>query len=92
MHPRVEVVMLTMLDQDEAIFASLKSGARGYVLKDAPLETFVAVRAASHGQSSLPPSATTRLVDRFAILAQRELDPDVLTERGAGDPGKYGQG
>ena len=82
LHPGVEVVMLTMSDQDEAIFASLKAGARGYVLKDAPLETFVAaVRAASHGESSLPPSATTRVVDRFAILAQREVDPDALTER-----------
>jgi DNA-binding NarL/FixJ family response regulator len=81
-HPGVEVVMLTMSDQDEAIFSSLKAGARGYVLKDASPETFVAaVRAASHGESSLPPSATTRVVDRFAILAQREVDPDALTER-----------
>ena len=81
-HPGVEVVMLTMFDQDEAIFASLKAGARGYVLKDAAPETFVAaVRAASHGESSLPPTLATRVVDRFAILAQREVDPDALTER-----------
>ena len=54
-HPGVEVVMLTMSDQDEAIFASLKAGARGYVLKDAPLETFVAaVRAAGHGAVVAP--------------------------------------
>lgn len=80
--PGVEVVMLTMSDQDEAIFASLKAGARGYVLKDAPLETFVAaVRAAGQGQSSLPPSVTTRVVDRFAALAQREVHPNALTER-----------
>jgi DNA-binding CsgD family transcriptional regulator len=65
-----------------AVLAASRPGARGYVLKDAPLETFVAaVRAAGRGQSSLPPSATTRVVDRFAILAQREVDPDALTER-----------
>jgi DNA-binding NarL/FixJ family response regulator len=81
-HPAVEVVMMTMLDEDEAVFASLKVGARGYVLKDAPLETFVAaVRAASRGQSLLPTTVATRVVERFAALARREANPDALTER-----------
>jgi DNA-binding NarL/FixJ family response regulator/signal transduction histidine kinase len=81
-HPRVEVVMLTMFDNDEQVFASLKAGARGYLLKDAAPETFVAaVRAASRGQSVLPPSVTTRVVDRFTVLAQRDVDPDALTGR-----------
>jgi DNA-binding NarL/FixJ family response regulator len=81
-HPAVEVVILTMFDQDEQLFASLKAGARGYVLKDAAPTTLVdAVRAARHRQSSLPPAAATRVVERFAVLAQREVDPDALTER-----------
>jgi DNA-binding NarL/FixJ family response regulator/signal transduction histidine kinase len=81
-HPTVEVIMLTIFDQDEQVFASLKAGARGYVLKDAAPETVIeAVRAASHGESSLPPKLATRLVERFSVLAQREIDPDALTER-----------
>ena len=81
-HPGVEVVMLTMFDHDEQVFASLEAGARGYVLKDAPPETLVAaVRAASHGQSLLPPSVATRVVDRFTVLARRGVDPDALTVR-----------
>jgi DNA-binding NarL/FixJ family response regulator/signal transduction histidine kinase len=81
-HPTVEVIMLTMFDQDEQVFASLKAGARGYLLKDAAPQTIVAaIRAASHGQSSLPPTLGTRLVERFNVLAQREIDPDALTER-----------
>ena len=81
-HPGVEVVMLTMFDQDEQVFASLKAGARGYVLKDAaPASILAAVRAASHGESSLPPTLATRVVERFSVLAQREVDPDTLTER-----------
>jgi DNA-binding NarL/FixJ family response regulator/signal transduction histidine kinase len=81
-YPAVEIIILTTFDQDEQIFASLQAGARGYVLKDAAPATIVAaVRAASQGQASLPPTLTTRLVDRFAVLAQREGNPDTLTER-----------
>jgi DNA-binding NarL/FixJ family response regulator/signal transduction histidine kinase len=81
-HPAVEVVILTTFDQDEQVFAGLKAGARGYVLKDAPPETLVAaVRAASQGQSALPPAMTTRVVARLNVLARREEDPDALTPR-----------
>jgi DNA-binding NarL/FixJ family response regulator len=81
-HPATEVVMLTVFDQDEQVFASLKAGARGYVLKDAAPATIVeAVRAASHGQTSLPPMTATKVVERFSVLARREVDPDALTKR-----------
>ena len=81
-HPAAEIVILTTFDQDEQVFAALKAGARGYVLKDAPPETLVAaVRAASQGQSALPPAMTTRVVARLNVLARREEDPDALTPR-----------
>ncbi len=81
-HPGVEVVILTMFDQDEQVFAGLKAGARGYVLKDAlPAAILAAVRAASHGDAVLAPAIATRLVARFSVLAQRDVDPDSLTER-----------
>jgi DNA-binding NarL/FixJ family response regulator/signal transduction histidine kinase len=81
-YPPVEVVVLTMFDQNEQVFASLKAGARGYVLKDSPPETIVAaIRAASYGQSSLPPRLATRVVERFMVLARQEVDPDDLTQR-----------
>ena len=81
-HQAVEVVILTVFDQDEEVFAGLKAGARGYMLKDAtPATVIAAVRAARHGQSSLAPVLATRVMDRFAVLARREVDPDALTER-----------
>lgn len=81
-HPASEVVILTIFDQDEEIFAALKAGARGYLLKDATPEAIIAaVRAACAGESSLAPALATRVMDRFAVLAQREVDPDALTER-----------
>ncbi len=81
-HPAVEVVILTVFDQDEEVFAALKAGARGYLLKDAtPAAIVAAVRAARRGESSLTPTLATRVMNRFAVLAQREVDPDALTER-----------
>jgi NarL family two-component system response regulator LiaR len=81
-HPAVEVVILTVFDQNEEVFAGLKAGARGYLLKDAtPATVIAAVRAARRGESSLAPALATRVMDRFAVLAQREVDPDALTER-----------
>jgi DNA-binding NarL/FixJ family response regulator/signal transduction histidine kinase len=81
-YPATEIVILTTFDQDEQVFASLKAGARGYVLKDAPSATIVtAVRAASQGQAALPPTLATRVVERFAVMAQNEADPAALTAR-----------
>ncbi len=81
-HPLVEVIILTVFDQDDEVFAALKAGARGYLLKDAtPAAVIAAVRAAGRGQSSLAPALETRIMDRFAVLARREVDPDALTER-----------
>jgi len=81
-HPAVEVVILTVFDQAEEVFAGLKAGARGYLLKDAaPATVIAAVRAASRGESSLAPALATRVMDRFAVLARREVDPDALTVR-----------
>ncbi len=81
-HPPVEVIILTVFDQSEEVFAALKAGARGYLLKDAtPAAVIAAVRAAGRGEASLAPALATRVMDRFAVLAQREVDPDALTER-----------
>lgn len=81
-HPPVEVVILTVFDQAEEVFAALKAGARGYLLKDAtPAAVIAAVRAAGRGESALAPALVTRVMDRFAVLARREVDPDALTER-----------
>jgi two-component system NarL family response regulator len=81
-HPGIEAILLTVFAQDEDVFEALKAGARGYLLKDAtPDAVLTAVRAAGRGESSLAPELATRVMDRFAVLARREVDPDALTER-----------
>jgi DNA-binding NarL/FixJ family response regulator len=64
---RPRVVILTTFELDEYVYAALKAGAAGFLLKDMAAERLVAgVRLASSGDALLAPSITRRLVERFA--------------------------
>jgi len=68
--PECRVIVLTTFDEDEAVFDGLRSGAIGYLLKDAPTERlFEAIRAAARGESVLQPSVAARVVAEFARLS-----------------------
>ena len=61
------VVMLTTFDLDEYVYAALRAGASGFLLKDVTPEQLVAsVRMVGDGDALLAPSITRRLVERFA--------------------------
>jgi len=65
--PDTRVVILTAYDDDDNLFAALKAGAIGYVLKDAtPEELTAAIRAAHQGQGFLSPALVARVVREFA--------------------------
>jgi DNA-binding NarL/FixJ family response regulator len=85
--PSVRVIVLTTFDDDEDIFAALRGGAIGYLLKDAPTPKLVeAIELASRGESFLQPSVATKLVAQLsrstapAPVPRRGL-VDLLTER-----------
>jgi DNA-binding NarL/FixJ family response regulator len=62
-----KVVMLTTFDLDEYVYAALRAGASGFLLKDVSPEGLIgAVRLVAHGDALLAPSITRRLVERFA--------------------------
>jgi DNA-binding NarL/FixJ family response regulator len=64
------VIVLTTFDLDEYVFEALRSGASGFLLKDAPEERLIAaIRAAADGGSLFAPSVTRRLMERFATTA-----------------------
>lgn len=70
--PTCRVIALTTFDDDAYVFDCLRSGAVGYLLKDAPSgELFAAIRAAAHGESFLQPSVTTRVIAEFARLSDQ---------------------
>ena len=67
--PGVRVLALTTFDDDEDVFAALRAGALGYLLKDVSADRLVeAVLAASRGESVLQPSVAAKVVARFAQL------------------------
>jgi DNA-binding NarL/FixJ family response regulator len=63
----VRVVMLTTFELDEYVFEALRSGASGFLLKDAdPDDLLRAVRVVAQGGSLLAPSVTRRVIAEFA--------------------------
>jgi DNA-binding NarL/FixJ family response regulator len=63
----VRVVMLTTFELDDYVFAALRGGASGFILKDAETDELVrAVRVVAGGGSLLSPSVTRRVIDHFA--------------------------
>ena len=67
--PEVRVLALTTFDDDEDVFAALRAGAVGYLLKDVSSDRLVeALLAAARGESVLQPSVAAKVVARFATL------------------------
>jgi DNA-binding NarL/FixJ family response regulator len=91
------VLMLTTFDLDEYVYAAMKAGASGFLLKDVdPPDLVAAVRSTARGDALLSPAVTRRLIERFlarpepdeaarralAELTDRELDVLRLIARG----------
>jgi DNA-binding NarL/FixJ family response regulator len=80
------IVILTTYDVDEYVFAALRAGASGFLLKDVrPPQLTEAIRVVARGDALLAPGVTRRLLDRFAGVlpddSARPADLDELTER-----------
>ncbi|WP_330275589.1 response regulator transcription factor [Lentzea sp. NBC_00516] len=79
------VVVITTFDLDEYVYAALRAGARGFLLKDAgPALLAQAVHAAASGDALIAPSVTARLIEAFTDVepAGRVVQPiEPLTER-----------
>jgi DNA-binding NarL/FixJ family response regulator len=81
------IIILTTYDVDEYVFAALRAGASGFMLKDVrPRELVDGVRVVARGDALLAATVTRRLLDRFAALlpdpsAPAPPRPDELTGR-----------
>ena len=80
----IPVVVITTFDLDEYVYAALRAGARGFLLKDAgPVLLGEAVRAAARGDALIDPNVTVRLIEAFAGAAPEPPHPpsSPLTDR-----------
>jgi len=63
----VRVIILTTFDLDDYVFAALRAGASGFLLKDTlPADLLTAIRVVAAGDALLAPSITRRLISEFA--------------------------
>ena len=82
----VRVLVLTTFDADEYVYAAIRAGASGFLLKDAPPEHVLdAIRVVADGDALLAPSVTRRLIADLATRPDAAQPPtarlDVLTAR-----------
>ena len=71
---QVKVLVLTTFHVDKAVYAALRAGASGFILKDAaPTELVAAVRAIAAGEAWLDPAVARRLIDEFAMRPESGL-------------------
>ena len=87
-NPHIGVIMLTMLEEDDALFAAMRAGARGYILKGADKsEVLKTIRAVAEGEALFGPAIATRLTAFFQNTGSAEgrggvqTGFDELTER-----------
>lgn len=68
--PRTKILILTASDEESDLFAAIKAGASGYLLKDLPTEQIAeAVRLVHSGQSMIPPHMASQLIAEFSRLS-----------------------
>jgi DNA-binding NarL/FixJ family response regulator len=79
----VRTLILTTFDLDEYVFAALRAGASGFLLKDTlPADLLTAIRVVAAGDALLAPSVTRRLIGEFtrtapAAARSADADPDL---------------
>jgi DNA-binding NarL/FixJ family response regulator len=83
----IRVLILTTFDQDEYVYASLRAGASGFLVKSATAtELLAAIRVVASGEALLAPTVTRRLIGEFLrgphpAPARRDLDDITQRER-----------
>ncbi len=81
--PSVAIVMLTVSEDEDDLFAAIKAGARGYLLKNLEAAQFRAmIEAVERGEAAISPATAARIITELARpAAPAAPDPDRLTER-----------
>ena len=80
----IKILMLTMFDEDQSVFAAMRAGARGYVLKGAKHDEMLrAIRAVASGEAIFSPGIAERMIAFFNSMEPniKSADFPELTER-----------
>jgi NarL family two-component system response regulator LiaR len=81
-NPEARILVLTSFAEDEKVFAAIKAGALGYLLKDSsPQELLQAIRDVNRGESSLHPAIARKLIQELSRPSDLPPAEEPLTER-----------
>jgi DNA-binding NarL/FixJ family response regulator len=81
--PNIGVLVITMFDDDDSVFAAMRAGARGYLLKDADKDEVVrAIVAVERGEAIFSPAIAQRMMQYFAApsASSQKNQPDEFAE------------
>lgn len=68
-HPEVKIVFLTVHEEDDRLFAAIRCGAKGYLLKNVPVARLLAfLRGLEYGEVAILPAMATRIFEEFSRL------------------------
>jgi DNA-binding NarL/FixJ family response regulator len=77
--PHIRILVVTMFEDDDSVFAAMRAGARGYVLKDMNDEDIMrAILAVGHGEAIFSPAIAQRMMSFFST--RPALPPDIFPE------------
>ena len=83
-HPEIGVLVITMFDDDDSVFAAMRAGARGYLLKDADKDEVVrAIIAVERGEAIFSPAIAQRMMQYFSSspsASSKKNQPDEFAE------------
>ena len=72
-NPKIGVLVITMFDDDDSVFAAMRAGARGYLLKDADKDELVrAIIAVEKGEAIFSPTIAQRMIQYFTASPARQ--------------------
>jgi len=87
----VRALILTTFDLDEYVFAALRAGASGFLLKDTlPADLLTAIRVVAAGEALLAPSVTRRLIGEFT-RTQVDTGPGSSEKPGSGEESSFSE-
>jgi DNA-binding NarL/FixJ family response regulator len=79
--PHISVLIVTMFEDNDSVFAAMRAGARGYLLKDArQQEVLRAIRAVNDGEAIFGPGVAQRLIDFFSAEKKPAASPRAFPE------------
>jgi DNA-binding NarL/FixJ family response regulator len=79
-NPEINILMVTMFEDDQSVFAAMRAGARGYVVKGVKHnEMLRAIRAVASGEAIFSPSIASRMMDFFAT-SRRVIPAEAFPE------------